>query len=354
MDEDIHCSFCMKSRGELKKLVSGPNRVAICNECIALCLDIIAEKAESAAGADEEEVPPLTRSEIEATLDESVVGCDAAKSVLLAALLQRATGPAMMRAPRILLVGPSGVGKTELGKAACACAAPASYVYDVGHSSESAYVGEDVEASLAGLVQAAGSKARAATGVLFLDGFEKLEATPPVGRARDVSGENVQRELLRILDGTTVELPRYRSGASLGYIDTYFITVIAAVRASGLDASNVRRELVQRGLLEATLARFDRVVLLPPIDSACASEIVMRPGGALESTNRVLESISSRIDLTADALTHLSGVAASSPHGGWTIRRVLRKMADEVLILDTPPKLVRYDRASLWALLERA
>ncbi|MFO0615712.1 MAG: ClpX C4-type zinc finger protein [Polyangiaceae bacterium] len=345
------CSFCGKPQEQVRKLVAGPS-VFICDECVGLCKEILAAE-DAKAHPKPTRSEPRSRSEVAALFDERVVGCAEAKRALTAALLEHALDTNPGRAPRVLLVGPLGSGKTTLGHAACAAASSPTCAINVGRMSESGYIGEDALHALLGLVDAAGGDvARAARGLLFLDGVEKLEARRPHGDGRDLTGENVQRELHPILDGALIDLSRRTR--ELSVLDTTRVMVIAAVRCSAppaeLHPTTVRRTLAQLGLLDSFVSRFDTVVRVPALGMDDARALTEE---RLARTNAMLAELSSRLDLTADAIARLSE-AASGGAGGWAIQSVFDAMLEEILVLDQPPPLVRRDAASLQQLVGAA
>ena len=265
---DIKCSFCGKTRAEVKKIIAGPT-VYICDECVGLCNDIIAEEAE--APPPEVEMPEL--APLIAHFDATVVGQTAAKRALIAALrlhAERVIHESAARVPHVLLVGPRGSGKTTLGRAVCSALGLPSFHVDVGRLSESGYVGDDVEHLCVGLVWRASSPSEAERGVLFLDGIEKIRAQRPLSTARDISGEGVQRELVRLLDGLELSIPnmRARHPQALGEVfHTDRVLVVAACSLESLPKGAtdrvLREKLREAGLVDAVLASPLRTLLTP-------------------------------------------------------------------------------------------
>jgi len=343
---DPICSFCGKARREVKKLVSGPN-VYICDECIGLCNDILAEEVQKQLATDVEKPHALL-----ASLDEQVVGHSAAKRTLAAAARQQHALPDA--ALRILLVGPSGSGKTTLGRALTS-SVPNGYATDVGRLSETGYVGDDVEHVLCGLLDfVEGSIERAERGTVFLDGIEKLAFARPLTRARDISGESVQRELLRFFDGTRVFLPkgggaRHPQQANQP-LETKRILIVAAVRMEGWtlppgSSERVLRDvLAEHGLLGAFVARFDRVLQLSPPTLPELREIARRLVG---DAARKASAVGTNLTVSPSALDMLAAAADKADDGGWALRAPIHRLVEDVMLATTAEPSRTIDDAAM-------
>src|SRR5579862_1617912 len=250
---NLNCSFCGKSQKEVKKLIAGPT-VYICDECIGLCNDIIAEEIEK-----EEQSYGLTSvpkpAEIKGVLDEYVIGQDRAKKILAVAVHNHykridakvGVDDVELQKSNILLLGPTGCGKTLLAQTLARILNVPFAIADATALTEAGYVGEDVENILLKLIQAADFDIKKAeTGIIYIDEVDKIarKADNP-SITRDVSGEGVQQALLKILEGTVASVPpqggRKHPHQEFLSIDTTNILFICGGAFAGLDKIIARR-----------------------------------------------------------------------------------------------------------------